>query len=126
VRGHPFRTRSKDAKFLAKLADGRSVNSACKAAGYVRRSVYDQRKIDPEFAEAWDDAYEQGSDKLEDDTADAAEQNDILKMFLLKARRPDKYRDNSKIDLNADVTVRGQLEDAAQRATEVHALRPKS
>ena len=51
--------------FLEALAEGATVTTAAKAAGVGRATAYDRRKLDKEFASAWDDAVEQATDELE-------------------------------------------------------------
>jgi hypothetical protein len=106
------RTAQQDARFLEALASGASVNSAVKSAGYARASVYKWRAADGEFALAWHDAVEAGTDALEDEALRRAKDgideprfyeghecgyvrkySDTLMIFLLKGRRPEKYSD---------------------------------
>lgn len=89
-----IRTDEHEAKILGKLARGWSVTAACKAAQIGRRTYYDWRAIDEEFAARCDDALEMGTDLLEDSTTrQALAGNTSLMVLLLKARRPLKYRD---------------------------------
>jgi Bacteriophage Sf6, terminase small subunit-like len=102
----------KDARFLEALANGATISSAVKSAGYARPTVYKWRAADVKFAAAWDDAIEEGTDLLEDEVLrrakDGVEEprfyegeicghvrkySDTLAIFLLKARRPEKYSD---------------------------------
>src|SRR5207244_2289826 len=72
------------------------------------------RAADAEFAEAWDDAEAAGTDRLEDEAyrrghdgvakpvfrkggacGEVQQYSDSLLMFLLKSRRPGKYRDRT-------------------------------
>lgn len=55
--------------FCAVLAQGQSVTSAAEAAGVDRSYAYDRRKVDKKFRAAWDNAYEKGTDKLEQEAA---------------------------------------------------------
>lgn len=68
------RTRRKKAKvaFLEYLRDGYSVTGAAVKAGVARRTVYDWRDEDEEFAQAWADAWESRGDWYEDRNRDAA------------------------------------------------------
>ncbi len=78
--------------FLAALRRGATVAAAAGAAGVARSTAYAWRARDSRFAAAWDDAVEDGTDALEDvATRLAFAGNDRLLMFLLKARRPEKY-----------------------------------
>jgi hypothetical protein len=60
-------TAEKDAKFLELLSQGATVGAAARGAGYARRSLYRWRKARADFAAAWDDAVEAGTDILEDE-----------------------------------------------------------
>src|SRR4051794_16810457 len=89
------RTPEKTERFLEALRAGRSVAAACRAATYTRSVAYVWRRDDPDFKAAWDEAVEEGTDALEDIAFDRAAtgQSDTLTIFLLKARRPEKYRE---------------------------------
>ena len=109
-----FRTPKADEKFLAALARGLSVQAACEASHYARRSVYEARSADPEFAAAWDDAIEQGTDRLEDVAIKRAEDgSDTLTIFLLKGRRREKFGDNQNLKVSGGLTLEG-LVNASQ------------
>ena len=89
-----IRTPKKREQFLNALSEGLSVAAACQNTGIGRQSAYDWRNNDEDFALAWDDALEEGSDVLEDVALERAkDSSDRLLMFLLKARRPKKYSD---------------------------------
>ncbi len=109
--------RKRGEAFLEGLRGGLSVAHAAGKAGFTRQAAYLRRKNDLEFAQAWNDAIEQGTDVLEDAATVRAvrgvekpvfqqgkqvgtirEYSDILMIFLLKARRPEKYRDNATIE----------------------------
>ena len=88
------RTPKKRAAFLEALGSGESVTKACNAAGIGRRTVYDWRGDDEKFAAEWEDAVETGTDVLEDEAVKRAKDgSDTLLIFMLKARRPDKFKD---------------------------------
>lgn len=99
-------------KFLHTLSRGLSVTAACEAAKIGRSTVYQWRDTDPEFAAAWVEALESGTDLLEDEARRRAyagtdrpvfyegkqcgairEYSDTLMCLLLKARRPTVYRE---------------------------------
>src|SRR6266545_4396474 len=119
------RTPEKDAKFFEFLSQGASVTAAARAAGYTRSRVYERRKADAEFAAAWDDSLGQGTDGLEDEALRRAKDgvaeprfyegrvcgyvqkySDALLICLLKARRPEKYRDRARLEHAPRVTSR--------------------
>lgn len=81
--------------------------------------MYRDREADDEFRRDWEDAIEAGTDRMEDEMLRRAVEgvdepiyqggkkagtvkrySDTLMIFSLKARRPEKYRDNSKTDIN--------------------------
>ena len=87
------RTPEGEAKFLQALQAGKSIAAAARAATIGRRTAYDWRDRDPAFAARWDEAYETGTDALEDLALKGAEQgSERLLLALLKARRPDRYQ----------------------------------
>lgn len=111
------RTQEKDARFFNGLRAGLSVTAAAAQAPYKRRTLYEWREADDEFRAEWDAALEEGTDLLEDEALRRAmhgndrpvfhqgeqcgvvrEYSDTLTIFLLKARRPEKYRDNVSIN----------------------------
>src|SRR5579883_342376 len=114
---------------LAALAAPGSVSRAARLAGVPRRTAYDWRAADEAFGKAWDEALERGTDVLEDEAVRRAsegtlrpvfqggkkvgtvrEYSDLLLIFMLKARRPDKYRDSNG---------RGRRGEAAQDPREI-------
>ena len=54
-------------QFLAALSQTASVTRACEIANLPRRTVYNWRAMDPEFARAWEVALDLGTDALEDE-----------------------------------------------------------
>lgn len=83
-------------KFLEKISQGYSIRASCLYAGVPRKTITWYRKNDPEFRQDYEEAVEAGTEVLEDRARKRAmEQSDTLMIFLLKARRPDKYRENS-------------------------------
>lgn len=104
--------------FLEQLRKEPNITKAAKAAGYARRYVYELRDGDPDFAEAWDDALQESLDLCEGELHRRAfkgtlkpvfylgekvgairEYSDVLGMFLMKAHRPERYRETSRHEL---------------------------
>jgi len=86
--------------FLEELRQTCNVSHAARCAGIGRRTAYDWRDADPEFAAAWDDAEQEGVDALELAARERAiEGSDKLMEILLKAHRPEKYVDRLKAEL---------------------------
>ncbi|HXF65635.1 MAG TPA: hypothetical protein VNK67_02905 [Burkholderiales bacterium] len=105
------------AAFLEALAETANVTWACRAAGLPRRVAYEWREADRAFAKAWEEAVELGTDALEDEAirrghqgvdkpvyqggrkvGTVREYSDTLLIFMLKARRPEKFKDRAEID----------------------------
>jgi hypothetical protein len=100
---------------LAALAEGATISEACIMARVGRRTAYDRRQRDGEFAVAWADAVERSTELLEDhararalagpEDPGAAQ----LLMFLLKARRPGVYRERVDLRHSGRVERSGDL-----------------
>jgi hypothetical protein len=93
-----------------------NVTRAAEAAGVSRRAPYDWRADDASFAEAWDEALEAACDALEAEARRRAYEgweepvyqkgalvgrirkySDRLLEVLLRAHRPEKYRETVRI-----------------------------
>lgn len=105
--------------FLETLRKTCNVTLASQAAGITSGTAYKHKQIDALFAERWDEALQEGIDLLEAEAHRRAFQgveediyyqgavcgtvrkySDSLTQFLLKAHRPDKYRERSQVDQN--------------------------
>lgn len=93
-------------KFLDALRLHGMVTQAAIEAGIHRNTAYFERQRDPIFAQEWADALDRGVDMLEDVAKKRAyDGSDTLLIFLLKAHRPQKYRDTIRtvtLNLNPD------------------------
>lgn len=121
-----WRSRFLDA--LRAAEGGGTVHGACEAAGIGRTTAYQARNADPEFAAAWDEAYDAGTEVLEAEAyrrgvtgypgrpvtfrgevvAEITEYSDTLMLALLKARRPEKYRERQEVRHSGSVTLSAQ------------------
>lgn len=123
-----IRTPEKREVFLEALRQGYSIAHACRQAAIGRTAAYEWRNDDPAFAAEWDAAESEGSDVLEDEarrravegvvtekriaskdgesveTAVRIEYSDTLLIFLLKGRRPEKYRERYEAKHVGEVT----------------------
>lgn len=136
-------TPEKKLAFLAVLAATCNVTASAEAAGIARKTAYEWRDEDPEFAEAWEKAKELGVEALEDEAHRRAfqgvdkpvfhqgavcgsirEYSDTLSIFLLKAHKPAKYRDNTRMELTGADGGPVQMDDntAAARLAKLMAL----
>lgn len=91
--------------FLDALSQHGNVSRAIRAARVGRATVYRDRDADGEFKAAWEHARDLGLDSLEDvANARARRDSDTLLIFLLKAHRPEKYRETTR-NINTNVQV---------------------
>lgn len=119
-----IRTAEKEDAFLEVLSAGGSVYKAARAAKIGRRTAYEWRDADEEFAKRWALAVEDGVDAMEDEAHRRAvegvdkpvyyqgaecgyvrEYSDTLLIFTLKARRPEKYRENINHNHTGNISV---------------------
>jgi hypothetical protein len=104
--------------FVTALAKSPNVSAACQRAKVSRSWAYAQRDEDSEFAAAWDEALEMGVDEANGELHRRAVKgvlepvyykgkevghirrySDTLLMFLLKAHRPEIYRETVRSEL---------------------------
>lgn len=101
-------------RFIEFLEETANVTEACRRAKISRTMAYRWRQ-DPEFDARWEAAVDRGTDALEDEAVRRAhdgyekpvyqggrqvgtvrEYSDTLLMFMLKARRPERFKDRSE------------------------------
>lgn len=128
--------------FCAALSETCNVGKACAAVGISRQTAYGWRDDDPDFAERWEKAMKIGLSGLEDEAhrrgfegteepvfylgevaGTVRKYSDTLAIFLLKAHAPEKYRENSKIELSGHLAVNAMTDEeiAAELASLVAA-----
>lgn len=100
-------------KFIKWLCKTGNVTASCIKARISRGHAYEVRKEDPAFAAAWDESLIIATEGLEEEARRRAQDgvlepvyqggkmagkvrkySDTLLIFLLKAHKPDKYREN--------------------------------
>lgn len=100
------------AAFLEALGQTANVSASCRKAKLPRKTAYDWRSDDADFATAWDAALDLGTDALEDEAVrrgsegtlkpvyqggkrvgTVREYSDTLLIFMLKGRRPERFKD---------------------------------
>jgi hypothetical protein len=113
--------------FLDALAESGNVSKAAAVAHITRPTAYALRNSPdaPDFTEAWEDALEEAGDLMElearrravdgtqkpvfyqgDIVGHIREYSDTLLIFLLKAAKPEKYRERTSTDnYNIDLTA---------------------
>jgi hypothetical protein len=113
----------RQAKFLKMLSEGQAVQYICEQMNLGRHTVYGWRERYPEFRKAWDEALEVSTEMLEREAFRRAHDgcdepvfhqgqvcgyitkySDTLLIFLLKSRKPERYRDNHNVTV--DLTAR--------------------
>lgn len=117
--------------FLKALADTGVVRAACEAAEVDRATVYKYRDHNEGFRKQWDEALEASTDALEAVARMRATTiSDTLLIFLLKANRPDKYRETRNVEISGPQggPIRQQLVeiDDEERASRLAALLDKA
>lgn len=109
----PKRWDKRQTTFLAWLTKTGNVAASARRAKVNRSLIYEWRNEDPTFAAAWDEALVIAIELLEEEARRRAQDgvlepvfylgkksgairrySDTLMIFLLKAHKPDKYRDN--------------------------------
>lgn len=105
--------------FLAALAQVGVVTQAAQIAGIGRQHVYEHRRKHPDFAAAWRNARREAADNLEVEARRRAlfEGSDTLLIFLLKAARPKKFRDNWKAEMTTPRRLRLQAAESQGATT---------
>lgn len=109
------RTVRRDNRFFDALERGLGVTESARVAGYARRSVYEYRDKDTEFAARWQDAVQNHIETMEMEADRRALEgveepvyyqgkecgrvrkfSDNLLMFRLKALNPEVYRERTE------------------------------
>jgi hypothetical protein len=81
-------------RFLSRLRDNGNVSDACLYARIDRKTAYNWREKSKTFAAQWEEALDMAVEELERTANARARYNsDTLLIFLLKAHRPEKYRE---------------------------------
>jgi hypothetical protein len=103
--------------FLTTLRNTGNIRAACQTAGISRQLAYDHRARSQEFAAQWDEALQDAIDGLEAVAINRARtSSDTLLIFLLKAHRPEKYRETINQHHTITPGTAAQLTDDALEA----------
>lgn len=132
--------KSKD-RVLGALRMGFTYDRAAKFAGIARRTIFEIKERDPDYARACEEAYQAGTEKFEDEARRRAiegterpiyqggklvgherQYSDRLLEVTLKARAPDKYRERVSTEHSGKIEHRhvdlSKLNDAQLDALE--------
>jgi len=113
-------------RFLDTLKECGVVCEAVKAAGCSRQTAYDNRKMDPKFAEEWDEAVTIAIEKLEMECVRRAhDYSDLLLIFLLKANKPNKYRETHRYEVSGPSGGPVEIATPKERAERLSVLLDK-
>ena len=102
--------------FLAALRDTCNVRMSCEAADVDRRTAYKHKRLDPSFADEWQEALDEAIELLEAAAFDRGlNVSDTLLIFLLKTHRPDKYNPVQKHEVSGPQGGPIQIGSTAER-----------
>ncbi|WP_148707815.1 helix-turn-helix domain-containing protein [Komagataeibacter melaceti] len=126
--------------FIEHLRKTGNISASARHAGVSRTTVHRWRAAEPEFAERWDDAEEEGIDALEQEARRRAiegdeeyvvsmgqlvrdpktgeylttrKRSDGLMTLLLKAHRPEKFRERYDVQQSGNITMNITKDDDA-------------
>lgn len=98
--------------FLLGLAETGNVTAAAELAEIDRSTAYKLRDRSADFRAAWDSAVEIAVDGLEAEARRRAlASSDTLLIFLLKAHRPNKFRERASVEHSGEVKVTVEYAD---------------
>ena len=93
-------------RFLEVFSQTGNVRLAASAAGVSRDAPYKRARTSPSFADRWATAREEAIDLLEGEARRRAlSGSDALLMFLLRAHRPERYRETLRIDVAREASA---------------------
>jgi hypothetical protein len=102
-------TLEKRREFIRAFRTGLTVQETCDLVEVSMSSVYLQRKKNPKFSKLFDEALNRNIDSLEDHLfgmATGRAKGNILAAFgILRANRPEKWRESSKVEHSGNLTL---------------------
>ena len=120
--------------FIEALMEGCNVAEATQKAGVVQSSAYRRRQSDESFRRAWNEACDIGTRLLEQEAQRRAyrgvdepvfykgaecgvvrKYSDTLLIFLLKARKPQKYREGAEDVIRGNTVININVETVEKR-----------
>lgn len=111
----PKKRRNWRAIWLIAYENKGTVKAACKAARVSKSRVYEVRKTDADFAAAWKEAEERVTELIEETAVEKAIAGDgRMVEFMLKARRPKKYRELARGEEQATEAIEQAVDEALE------------
>lgn len=102
----------KKERFLTAYRKLGGMVTAAEAVDVSPNTIWEWRQDDEEFASRFNALREKDTEQLEKEARRRAlKKSDLLMMFLLKGRRPETYRDNSKVEHTGTVSIKDLLLD---------------
>lgn len=124
-------------RFIAAIRETGNISEAVKLAKIPRSTAYQWREKDEAFAKQWDEAIEEATDTLEREARrraiegwdepvfyKGAEQGRIRKYsdrlleILLRAHRPEKFRERVQVEHEIGANLAQRLEGARKRVAQ--------
>lgn len=106
-------------KYLALYSSGLDSGRAAHRAGTTLTTISNMKRKDPVFLERWQQAYDHFTDKLEVKAEAMAMSawaaSPTMLIFLLKARKPNVYRDNVKVEHGGSISFVSDFVNAMER-----------
>ena len=107
--GYQLSTEAWQSVFLSSFSQCGNITRSSEAAEVTRQAVFYAHKRDPDFRALYEEAKEESIERLEDVARKrATDSSDNLLIFLLKAMRPEMYREivrNENINVNMNANL---------------------
>ena len=116
--GHQLGTEAWQSVFLSSFSQCGNITKSSGDAGVTRQAVFYAYKRHPDFRVLYDEAKEQSIERLEQVARNrATESSDNLLIFLLKAAKPEVYREVVRNE-NINVNMNANLEKLDKQLTD--------
>ena len=116
--GHQLGTEAWQSVFLSSFSQCGNITKSSGDAGVTRQAVFYAYKRHPDFRVLYDEAKEQSIEVLEDVARKrATDSSDNLLIFLLKAAKPEVYREVVRNE-NINVNMNANLEKLDKQLTD--------
>lgn len=132
-------TPEKQSQFLEALRNSCNVSRSCELVGISSATAYNLKRDFPSFAEKWQEAIDYAADTLEESARNRAlgmqeavyhqgvvvghktVYSDAMTALLLRAHRPQKFRDNASVEMTGKDGGPIQMSDV-EKAAKINAI----